>query len=96
MSLSAVNVKLAVRRQLRMREVKVSGLTSCLLVWLTCDRQENLALMSSWKGCWLVADHDIESCGVQRGCLNPSLIMGLLRRSHKDELLLTQPSASLP
>lgn len=27
-----------------MREVKVPGLTSCLLVWPTCDRQENLAL----------------------------------------------------
>lgn len=27
-----------------MREVKVPGLTSCLLVWPTCDRQEKLAL----------------------------------------------------
>lgn len=43
----------------------------------------------SWEGQWLVAERDIEPSGVQRGCLNPPLITGLLRRSHEEELLLT-------
>lgn len=78
-----------------MREVKASGLTSCLLVWPTSDRQENLALMSSWEGHWLVAEHDIESSGVQRGCLNPSHHR-LAQKVPQGGAALNLPSASLP
>lgn len=41
-------------------------------------------MVSSWDGHWLMAEHSIRSAGLQRGCLNPLLIMGLLRRSHKE------------
>lgn len=93
MSLSAEIVNLTVRRQLWLREVKVPGLTSCLLVWPTCDRQENLALISSWGSHQLLVEHDIKSSGMQRGCLNPLLITSLLRSSHKELLFQRRQAA---